>query len=154
MQKIHHSITIRAPREKVWHTMLDDATYRIWTEVFAKGSHYVGDWSEGSKILFLAPGNNAEMGMVSRIAENRPYEFLSIEHLGVIENGVEDTTSEAARKWAPAYENYTFTDTANGTEVVVDMDIEEEHRAMFEKLWPAALEKLKELTEQSVAPSS
>jgi hypothetical protein len=33
--------------------------------------------------------------MVAVIAEHRPQEFLSIEHLGEIRNGVEDTASEA-----------------------------------------------------------
>ena len=38
-------------------TMLDDKTYRIWTEAFMAGSHYVGDWNQGSEILFLAEVN-------------------------------------------------------------------------------------------------
>ena len=150
MEKMHHSIHIDAPKEKVWHTMLDDAPYREWTSVFNPTSRFEGDWSEGSKILFLGTdenGNN-EGGMVSRIAENREYEFISIEHLGVIENGVEDTTSEKAQKWAPAYENYTLVEKGGGTEVLVDMDIEEEHKKMFEDMWPKALQKLKEIAER------
>lgn len=55
MHRLHFSIVIDAPKEKVWHTMLDEDSYRAWTQVFADGSHYVGDWSKGSKILFLAP---------------------------------------------------------------------------------------------------
>ncbi|MDQ5893468.1 MAG: hypothetical protein QG640_480, partial [Patescibacteria group bacterium] len=31
MQKIHFSIQINAPKEKVWDTMLGEATYREWT---------------------------------------------------------------------------------------------------------------------------
>lgn len=89
--------------------------------------------------------------MVSRIKENRQYEYLSIEHLGIIKNGVEDTTSEDAKKWAPAYENYAFTDVEGGTEVVVDMDIEAEHRAMFEEMWAKALVSLKALAEKEGA---
>jgi hypothetical protein len=34
MQKIHSSILINAPREKVWHAMLDDKPYREWTKAF------------------------------------------------------------------------------------------------------------------------
>ena len=86
--------------------------------------------------------------MVSRIAENKPYEFISIEHLGIVKNGVEDTTSEEARKWAPAFENYTFKEKGGATEVLVEMDIEDENKKMFEEMWPKALQKLKGIAEK------
>jgi len=150
MQKLHFSITINAPKEKVWHTMLDDKPYREWTAAFNPGSYYKGDWSKGSKILFLGPDpkTGEEGGMVSRIAENKPYEFISIEHLGIVKNGVEDTTSEEARKWAPAFENYTFKEKGGATEVLVEIDIEDENKKMFEEMWPKALQKLKEIAEK------
>ncbi len=80
MKTLHFSTTINAPKKKVWHTMLDDSPYRDWSSVFKVGSFYRGDWSEGSKILFLGPDptTGAEGGMVSRIAENRKYEFISV----------------------------------------------------------------------------
>ena len=150
MQKLHFSITINAPKEKVWHTMLDDKPYREWTAAFNPGSYYKGDWSKGSKILFIGPDpkTGEEGGMVSRIAENKPYEFISIEHLGIVKNGVEDTTSEEASKWAPAFENYTFIEKGGATEVLVEMDIEDENKKMFEEMWPKALQKLKEIAEK------
>lgn len=151
MQKLHFSILINAPKEKVWHAMLDDQSYREWTKAFHDGSYYRGSWEKGAKILFIGPDpeTGAEDGMVSRIAENRPYEFISIEHLGIVHNGVEDTTSEAARQWAPAYENYTFREQNGATEVAVDQDMADEYVEMFEKLWPKALERLKTLAEQA-----
>ncbi len=150
MQKIHFSIFVIAPKEKVWDTMLDDASYREWTTAFNPGSYYKGDWSQGSKILFLGPNpdGSGEGGMVSRIQENRQYEFISIEHLGIIQNGVEDTTSEEVKKWTPAFENYTFTEKDGGTEVSVDMDVADEYKGMFEDMWPKALQILKELVEE------
>ncbi len=150
MLKLHFSIVINAPREKVWNTMLDDATYRIWTEAFTLGSHYVGDWRQGSKILFLGPDpNTGKMGgMVSRIAENRLHEFVSIEHLGMVNDGKEDTTSEAVKGWAGAHENYTFREQGRATEILVDIDITEDFKEMFEGMWPKALQKLKELAEK------
>ncbi|MCF7831887.1 MAG: SRPBCC domain-containing protein [Candidatus Pacebacteria bacterium] len=150
MQKIHFSIIINAPREKVWNTMLEDATYRQWTTAFNPGSYFKGSWEEGSKILFLGPNpdGNGEGGMVSRIKENRLYEFVSIEHLGMINNGVEDTTSEEVKKWTPAFENYTFASVDGGTKVSVDMDINDDYKTMFEEMWPKALQILKELSEK------
>ncbi len=149
MQKINFSIVINAPRDKVWDTMLSDATYRAWTMPFHPGSYFKGDWSEGSKILFIGPDAESgnEMGMVSRIAENRLHEFISIEHLGMYNNGVEDTESEEAKQWAPAFENYSFSDKDDGTQLQVDIDITEEYKETFEEMWPKALQILKELAE-------
>ncbi len=150
MQKIHFSITINAPVEKVWDTMFGDATYREWTAVFNPGSYFKGDWSEGSKILFLGPdpSGQGEGGMSSQIKINRKHEFVSIEHLGLIKNGVEDTTSEEVKKWTPSFENYTFINKNGNTEVLVDLDIADEWEEMFRDLWPKALQKLKEICEK------
>jgi uncharacterized protein YndB with AHSA1/START domain len=150
MQKIHFSIFINAPKEKVWDTMLEDKTYREWTAAFNPGSYFKGDWSEGSKILFLGPNpdGSGEGGMVSRIKENRNHEFISIEHLGFVKNDVEDTTSEEAKKWAPAFENYTFIEKDGGTEVLIDIDLDEENVPMFKEMWPKALQALKEISEK------
>lgn len=130
--------------------MLDDAPYREWTMAFNPGSYYKGDWSAGSKILFLGPNpdGSGEGGMVSRVQENRQYEFISIEHVGLIQNGVEDTTSEEVKKWTPVFENYTFTEKDGGTEVSVDMEITNAYKGMFEEMWPKALQALKELAEK------
>jgi ligand-binding SRPBCC domain-containing protein len=149
MDKLQFSIVIDAPKEKVWNTMLNEDTYKVWTEPFAPGSHYKGDWKQGSKILFLAPDSNGQMGgMVSRIKDNKPYEFISIEHLGYVQDGKEDTESEEVKKWAGAHENYTFKEKDGRTELTVDMDTSEEFTQMFEGLWPKALQKLKETAEK------
>lgn len=150
MHHLQFSIAINAPKAKVWSTMLDDATYRVWTEAFTPGSHYVGDWSKGSKILFLGPDPNTGKlgGMVSRIAENRVHEYISIEHLGMVQDGIEDTTSEAVKAWSGAQENYTFKERNGNTEVLVDIDTTEDWKEMFEGAWPKALHKLKELAEK------
>ena len=147
----HFSIKINAPKEKVWHTMLDDATYRQWTAAFSEGSYYEGKWEEGSTIRFLGPDpETGELsGMLSRIAKCEPYEFVSIEHLGIVNNGVDDMTSEEAKKWAPAYENYTFTEEDGVTELAVDSDVDEEQQDEFEKMWQAGLQRLKEIAEQA-----
>ena len=129
--------------------MLNQDTYRKWTEVFSPGSYYEGTWEEGSKILFLGPNEDGKgtSGMVSRIKENRLHEYISIEHLGIVSDGLEDTTSEVAKKWAPAFENYTFKEDDGVTTLSIDMDIEEEHKNSFEVIWPKALVILKALSE-------
>ena len=152
MEKLRQTIFINAPRPRVWEAMLADATYRDWTSAFSPGSYYKGDWSEGSKILFLGPDpdGGGEGGIVSRIAANRLHEFISVEHLGIVQNGVEDTESPAAKAWAPAYENYTFADSNGGTELTIEMDIQGEQKATFDKMWTDALARLKAIAEAPV----
>ncbi len=146
----HYSIHISAPKEKVWDTMLCLDTYPEWTSVFNEGGRYEGSWDQGSKMLFIGPDpeTGKEGGMVSRIKENRLYEFISIEHLGIMKNGIEDTTSEEAKKFAPAYENYTFTEQDGVTLVSVDIDVAPEFADFFQETWPKALLKVKEISEK------
>lgn len=143
------TILINAPKEKVWKTLWDDVTYRQWTAAFGEGSHAEGDWTKGSKILFLGPGNDG--GMVSMIAENIPNEYMSIRHLGIVKNGVEDTESEEAKQWANASENYRLQETDGKTKVDITLSgaqIPKEFEDFFVNAWPEALEKLKELSEK------
>ena len=131
--------------------MLDDESYREWTKAFNEESYYQGSWDEGSKILFLGPDEETgkEMGMVSRIAENRQYEYISIEHLGVVKDGVEDTEGEEAKKWAPAFENYSFKEIEGGTVVTIDQDMQDEYFDMFNTMWDDALQRHKKLAEEN-----
>lgn len=150
MDKMRFSILINAPIEKVWNTVISDADYRQWTEPFHPGSYFVGDWSQGSKILFLGPGENGVVGgMVSRIKESKPFNFLSIEHLGIYHNGVEDTTSDDVKLWAGACENYILEEKENGILFTAEMDSNEVMQEMFENTWPVALQKLKALAENN-----
>lgn len=144
MDKLTFSTTINAPKETVWKAMLEDATYRQWTSAFHEGSYAETDWKEGSKALFLTPEKD---GMVSRIKAHRPHEFLSIEHLGTVKNGVEDTETAGAQGWAGALENYTLKEVNGVSTITVDMDANDEYRTYFEETWPKALSKLKDIAE-------
>ena len=146
MKRLQFSTTIAAPPTTVHAVMIDDASYRDWTTAFCEGSYFSGSWRQGERIRFLSPEGG---GMVAEIAENRPGEFISIRHLGVIENGNEDTTSEAVRAWTPAYENYSFRAVPGGTELVIEQDITEEYAEMMSKMWPQALARLKILAERA-----
>jgi uncharacterized protein YndB with AHSA1/START domain len=150
MEKLQFTINIQAPTAKVWDIMLGDETYRIWTEAFSRGSHFAGDWKQGSKIQFLGPDETGKIrGMVSRIKENRLHEFISIEHLGFVEDGIEDTSSEAAKSWAGALENYTFKNLGTSTLLTVETETIQEFKGMFETSWPKSLEIIKDMAEQN-----
>lgn len=128
--------------------MLEDATYREWTKPFNETSYYEGDWSEGSKILFLGTDKDGKNvgGMVARIAKNIPFEHVSIQHLGVIENGTEKPWEGSAGE---AFENYTLTEKDGGTQVDVELiNTPTEYTDMMNAMWPKALDVLKALAEK------
>lgn len=153
MKTLHFEITINASKEKVWDAMLGPETYQQWTGEFMPGSHYKGSWEEGGKISFLGPNPedpSKEGGMVARVLENRPYEFISTEVTAVVDDGIEDTRSEFAKPWIGGTESYTFTEAGGVTTVSVDITTgaSDEDAAMFGEAWPRSLAKLKEIAER------
>jgi Activator of Hsp90 ATPase homolog 1-like protein len=144
MEQLHYSVNINAPREKVWDTLWATGKYEKWTEVFSEGSTVETDWQEGSKVLFT---DGKGSGMVSKIAANKPNEFMSFTHLGEMKDGVEDTTSEKVKQWQGCTESYTLTENNNVTKLEVDMDITPDFKDYFEKTWPKAMEAIKTLAE-------
>jgi uncharacterized protein YndB with AHSA1/START domain len=140
MHKLSFQVDINAPREKVWNALWEDRNYRNWTSVFSEGSYAETDWKEGSKIKFMGPDGG---GIYSLIAENRPNEYMSFKHLGELKNGVEQPASD----WSGSMENYTLEERGGVTTVMVDIDVTDDFQDYFNKTWPKALEKLKEIAE-------
>ena len=125
--------------------MLEDATYREWTKVFAPNSQFQGNWDEGSEIRFV---DDSGSGMLSRIVANRPNEFVSIEHLGEIVDGKENESPA----WKGALENYTYDESNGGTLLTVELtgaEMPADMEEMFSEMWPKALNRLKELCEKT-----
>lgn len=154
MQRLHFSIQIDAPKQRVWETMLAKDTYVKWTDVFSPNpgdqSYFEGDWSDGSKMLFVGIDENGQKGgMVSMIEKNDPYNHLSIKHIGILEGDEEITSGEKVKDWGNAYENYTFVDKDGGTELQIDVDSNDDFVEFFSESWPQGLEKLKKLVEES-----
>ena len=144
MKTLHFHVIINAPREVVWNTMIDPEGFRHWTAPFKEGTHYVGSWAKGSTIRFLDSDKN---GMVAQIAANDPHDFISIKHIGNVIEGVDDTESEAVKQWAPGFENYSFVEHPQGTDLIVDADIPDVWVDYLKESWPKALQRLKELCE-------
>lgn len=145
MEKLKFNTTINAPREKVWNALWNEDNYRMWTSVFSEGSSVETDWKKGSKVLFT---DGKGSGMVSEIADNIPNEYMSFRHLGMVQDGVEDTTSDKVREWAGSTENYTLKDADGKTELEVELDIAEKHKGYFTDTFPKALQLVKEISEQ------
>jgi uncharacterized protein YndB with AHSA1/START domain len=144
LERLQWSVDIAAPASTVYRMLVGPESYGQWTSAFGDGLFFEGAWEAGERIRFLTTSGH---GVSSEIAENRPGEFLSIRHLGYIDDdGVEDTGSEAILAWAPAYENYTFTATPQGTRLTVEQYITEDFESMVDA-WPQALRTLKRLCE-------
>src|SRR6476620_4123319 len=139
MERKEYKIEIKAPAEKVWNILWGKTSYPAWTSAFGEGSHVDTDWKKGSKAFFLDGKNE---GMAAMIEDNRPNEYMSIKHLGLVKNGIEDIDSIEAQEWANSYENYTLKTINGKTELIVDMDIADDYKDYFEKTWPKALTKV------------
>jgi hypothetical protein len=145
MEKLHFTVNISAPKEKVWDCLWQDENYRKWTSAFHEGSYAVSDWEEGSKVLFLSPEGE---GMYSTIHKLVPNELMAFKHHGMLKEGKEQPIDEETKKWSGAMETYTLKGNNNQTELIVDMDITEEYKESFQKVFPKALGIVKELAER------
>lgn len=152
MKKIKFKKEINSSAQKVYETMLglkNKKTYEYWTAPFNPTSTYEGSWKKGSKILFVGEdGNGKKGGMVSEIIEHKPANFVSIRHYGFLDGDTEVTSGEQVDKWAGGHENYSFIENGGITTVIVEMDAIDEYLDFFNKTYPLALDKLKEISEK------
>lgn len=148
-EKLHFEIHINAKVEEVYRIMFDESLWKEWTAVFNPTSHFKGSWQKGSGILFLGTDHNGQVGgMASRIKENIPNKFVSIEHLGMVRGDIEITSDFEVDDWSGAMENYTFIEKDGQTLLSVELDAVEDFLSYFFETWPKALDKLKEICER------
>ncbi|NDV43238.1 SRPBCC family protein [Flagellimonas sediminis] len=152
MKKIQYKKDIKASAEKVYNTMLGldtIKTYEQWTSEFNPTSTYEGSWEKGSKIYFVGTDENGKRGgMVSEIADNVPFQFVSIRHYGILDGDTEITEGPEAEKWAGSLENYALQEHNGVTTLTVETDVADDYLDYFNTTWPKALDKLKELAEK------
>lgn len=144
MQPLTFNITIDAPREKVWNVLWGKDSYTEWASAFGEGGRAETDWKKGSKARFLG---STDEGMLSRISDAVPNEYMEITHEGVLMNGKEDYESDMAKEWAGAKETYTLKDNNGKTELHIYTDVAEEFVDSFSGMWPKALDTVKKLSE-------
>ena len=152
MKKLQFKVNINAHVTKVYDFMLginSKSTYEQWTALFNPTSTYEGTWDKGNKILFIGVDEKGEKGgMVSRIVENIPKRFVSIQHYGLYQADKEITEGPEVEKWANGFENYTFEENNGTTTLTVDLDTTEDFLDYMNETYPKALDKLKEICEK------
>ncbi|WP_425637184.1 SRPBCC family protein [Algoriphagus yeomjeoni] len=147
---LHFEVLIKKTREEVYKVMLEKPTYEEWTDVFSPGSTFIGTWEEGTKIYFVAQGEEGNQnGMVSKIIKNDPGKHVDIEHLGELKEGVEILEGKEVEMWKGAHEKYTFEKKGGDTLVKIDLDSSMEFDEYFSGMWPKALDKLKKICERN-----
>ena len=151
MQKLQFKVSINAPVAKIYDIMLgisNKSTYEQWTALFNPTSTYEGSWEKGSKMLFVGVDEKGEKGgMVSKIVDNIPDKFVSIQHYGLVNGGKEITEGPEVEKWANGFEDYHFDETNGTTIVTVELDTIEDFLSYMNEAYPKALNKLKEICE-------
>lgn len=147
LKKLNFSTTINASPKKVWQILWDNETYKAWTSVFSEGSIAVSDWEEGSKILFL---DGKGSGMYSIIDKKIPGEIMTFRHIGEIINNEEQPIDEKTKGWSGSMEVYKLKEVNGVTEFSIEMDVINDYLDYMNKTFPLAIEKIKEIAENSV----
>ena len=141
MKKLEFTIEINATKEKVWDALWMDQNYRNWTSVFQEGSYYESDLQEGSKIQFFSPNKNGMYGVITKMV---PFQKMYFLHKGEIKDGVEQDPIFGDE----AIEHYDLKEENSKTNLSITMNMVEDYVDYFVKIFPQALEKVKEIAEK------
>ena len=147
MPQLHYSIQIEQDPLTVHQILVDKEAYNTWTYSFSPESDFIGDWSEGSEMMFtFVEPSQLKWGMVAVVDKNQPGEIIELRYLGYMDNN----SNEALPSWNSALETYRFLPISQGTKLscTLEVDNNDECIAFFDKAWPAALQRLKDLCEQ------
>ncbi|MBZ4190402.1 SRPBCC family protein [Niabella beijingensis] len=145
METYSYKQQINAPAKKVWDILWNTDSYKLWTAPFAPGSTIESDWKVQGRTRFLDGKGN---GMVSTIhSMNEPSELI-FEHLGSIQNGVEDTTSDAVKQWAGSLERYYLREEGGVTTLEARVDTDPQFKEMMDNGFTRGFEIVKELAEK------
>ena len=140
-----YTIDINANAERVWSALFDLDNYKEWTSVFCSGSYYEGKLEMGSKIHFLNPNG---LGMFSNVHYMIYPKDLIFQHEGEVKDFKEQPLTEEVEKWSGSFERYSLKETVNGTKLIAEVDLTEEHKDYFDEHFPKGLKIVKELAEK------
>lgn len=138
------SITINASKEKAWQALWSNENYPKWTSIFHPGSYAETDWKKGSKVLFLTPEKDGMFSVIDQMITN---ELMVFKHLGVVEKGVEQPSSEKTKEWEGALESYALSEQNGTTKLSVTLQTSKEYEQYFNEAFPKALEVVKQIAE-------
>lgn len=145
MQEQKFTIEIHAPRERVWSTLWDDATFRQWANIIDEGTYMVGELVEGQEVQYISAANG--YGVTSLVEKLVAPEYLLLRHSA----DTQDTGKrERAKEWTGGEESYRLAEQGGATTLTVAFDVPTELLDYFQVTYPKALAMVKTLAERAV----
>lgn len=142
MKKMYFSIEINASKEKVWDTLWQDESFRLWAGIIDQETYMVGDLRKGNIIKFISKRNG--YGVTSIVEELIVNEFLLLRH----ESDTQDAgMRERVNEWTGGTESYKLIKNDGSTTLSTTFDVPEDMESYFSSVYPKALQKVKTLAE-------
>lgn len=137
------SIEIKTPKEKVWNTLWEDATFRDWASIIDEGTYMKGELKEGNEVQFISSASG--YGVTSLVEKLVPNNFVLFRHsVDTKESGEQERENE----WTGGAESYSLTEKDGGTTLTVELDVPPGQEETFKIRQPKALERIKVLAEK------
>lgn len=141
LKHLEFSINIKATKAAIWKALWDEQLYREWIGVFGEGSFYkIENWELGNKIMFLGPDQSGIYSIIEKYIPNKSIQF---KHIGTVINGEMQEANDESKKWTGATESYSLIDGVDSVQLLVEIDILDEHVEFMSSKFPLALEVVK-----------
>jgi len=142
MKELQFLVEINASKEKVWNTLWNDNTYRIWANNIDEGTYMIGEMKEGESVQFIS--SESGYGVTSIVSKLIPLETVTFKHMmDTMDSGKEEREEE----WTGGAESYFLEETEGVTTLKVKMDTPSGQIETFNTLFPKALDSIKALSE-------
>ncbi len=141
MKQMQFTVTIHAPKQKVWNTLWQDETLREWAGIIDPGTHMVGQLTQGAEVQFISGNGYGVTSFVKELALN---EYVLLLHQADTQ---ESGATEREKEWTGGQESYTLTETDGTTTLTAAFDVPPELEEYFTDTYPKAMECIKQLSE-------
>lgn len=146
----HATITltqqVAAAPEAVWAVITEK--YPQWiSAVCGDGARVAGEWAAGAELEFFAPGGKG--GVAARVTDFSPPRLVRWETIAPIADGARAEFSAQNEMMRGMSEQYALAAEAGGTLITATLQTPPPMRDFTAQKWPAALEKIRVLAENS-----
>ena len=144
MKELQFSVEIHATKQEVWNTLWQDQTFRDWAGLIDPGTYMVGELKEGNEVQYISAENG--YGVTSLVEKCIDGEYLLLKHSADTQ---EVGTKERKKEWTGGSESYSLAETDGITTLTAAFDVPPTQEEFFTANYPMALDRVKELAEQS-----
>lgn len=143
MKQMQFTIQINAPKQKVWDTLWQDATFREWAGIIDPGTHLVGELKEGGEVQFISGNGYGVTSLVEKLVVG---ESLVLKHSADTQDSGKQ---ERENEWTGGKESYSLSEKDGITTLTAAFDVPLEMEEYFKAAYPKALERVKVLAERT-----